>query len=42
VDQATHANSFNHHFCTPQPVRTLAEYTALVSHSLPRDKLPTG
>jgi hypothetical protein len=42
VDQATHDNSFNRHFCKPQPLRTLAEYTALVSHSLPQDKLPTG
>ena len=39
MDQATHNKSFNRHFCKPQPLRTLAEYTVLVSHRLLRDKL---
>ena len=39
MDQATHNKSFNRHVCKPQPSRTLAEYTVLVSHRLLRDKL---
>jgi hypothetical protein len=40
VDQATHNKSFNRHFCKPQPLRTLAEYTVQVSCRLLWDKLP--
>ena len=40
MDQATHNKSFNRYFCKPPPLRTRAEYTALVSHRLLRDKLP--
>ena len=40
MDQATHNKSFNRHFCKPQLLRTLAEYTALVSNRLLRDMLP--
>ena len=40
MDQTTHIKSFNRHFCKPPPLRTRAEYTALVSHRLLRDKLP--
>ena len=40
MGQATHNKRFNRHFCEPQPLRTLAEHTALVSHRLLRDKLP--
>jgi len=42
VDQATHNNSFNLHFCKPQPLRALAEYPAFVSHGLLRGQLPAG
>jgi len=42
VDQATHNKSFNLHFCKLQPLRSLAEYPALVSHGLLRGKLPAG
>ena len=42
MDQATHNQSYNRHFCKPQPLRTLAECTVLVSHRLLRGKLPTG
>lgn len=43
MDQATHDKSYNRHFCKSrptQPLRTLAEYTALVSDRLLGDKLP--
>ncbi len=40
VDQATHNKSFKRHFCKPQPLRTLAEYTVLLSQRRLRDKLP--
>ena len=40
MHQATHKKSYNRHFCKPQSLRTRAEYTALVSHRLLRDKLP--
>ena len=40
MDQATHNKSYNRHFCKPQPLRTLAEYTVLVSHRLLRHELP--
>lgn len=39
MDQATHNKSFNRHVCKPQPLRTLAEYTVLVSHRPLRDEL---
>ena len=42
MDQATHNKSYTRHFCKPQPLRTLAEYTVLVSRRLLRGKLPTG
>ena len=35
-----HDKSFNRHFCKLQPLRTLAEWTVLVSHRLLRDKSP--
>jgi hypothetical protein len=34
-----HNKSFNRHVCKPQPLRSLAEYTVLVSHRLLRDEL---
>lgn len=40
MDQATHNKSYNRHICKPQPLRTLAEYTVLVSHRLSRHELP--
>ena len=42
MDQATHNKSFNRSVCELQPSRTLAEYTALVSHRLVRGKLPVA
>ena len=40
MDQATYNKSFKRHFCKPQLMRTLVEYTALVSHRLLREMLP--
>lgn len=42
MDQSTHNKSFNRQFCKVQPLRTLAEYPALVSHRPLRSKLPAG
>ena len=42
VDQATHNKSFNRSVCKRQPVRTLAEFTALVSDRLVRGNLPVA
>lgn len=42
VDKATYNKSFNHHACNWRPLRKLAEYTALVGHSLSRHELPAG
>ena len=42
MDQATHNKSFNRSVCKRQPVRTLAEFTALVSDRLVRGNLPVA
>ena len=42
MDQATHNKSFNRSVCERQPLRTLAEFTALVSDRLVRGNLPVA
>ena len=42
MDQATHNKSFNRSVCNRQPLRTLAEFTALVSDRLVRGNLPVA
>ena len=42
MDQATHNKSFNRSDFERQPSRTLADYTALVSDLLVRDRLPVA
>ncbi len=42
MDQATHNKSFNRSVCKRQPLRTLAEFTALVSARLVRGNFPVA
>ena len=42
MDQATHNKSFNRSVCKRQPLRTLAEFTDLVSDPLVQGNLPVA